>query len=356
MEHTIFKTIAESREALVLATILAVKGSSPRHPGTGMLLGAESGRIGTVGGGKGEVAVLQACRRCLDDQRSTLLDVEMLGSDVAGTEMICGGVSTLLIECLDDAEPYRIALERLARGARSLLLKRLGAQADGSVAVETALLDEQGRPIHGRSGPLGATRTVELLEAGGPCFDEASGTYCEPVLPVEKLLILGGGHVGRALAAVAPAIGLHVTIVDDRPEALADPGLPEGVCTVTAGFEQAIRAFPFDASTYAVVVTREHRLDLACLREVVKREYRYAGFMGSARKVRFLLDQLVQDGNDPAKVDALWAPIGLDIGAETPEELAHAVLGEMIAVRRNADVLPRLKQARAARRAGTPCV
>ncbi|HWQ09857.1 MAG TPA: XdhC family protein, partial [Holophaga sp.] len=102
-------------------------------------------------------------------------------------------------------------------------------------------------------------------------------------------------------------------------------------------------------------MTREHRLDLACLREMVKREYRYAGFMGSARKVRFILDQLLQDGCDPARVDALRAPVGLDIGAETPGELAGAILAEIIAVRRNAEVLPRLERERKARRMGLPC-
>ena len=351
MEHTIFKTISENRESLVLATIIAVKGSSPRHPGTGMLLGSASGRIGTVGGGKGELAVLQACRRSLDDHRASVLDVEMLGDDVAGSEMICGGITTVLVEFLDDVAPYRIALERIARGERTLLLKRIAAEADGALAVETSLLDGRGKLLHGP----GCAAAPELLAAGEARYDGASGTYVEPVLPEEKLLILGGGHVGLALACAAPAIGLQVTIVDDRPEAFAAAALPEGVRAVTAGFEQAIQAFPFDASTYAVVMTREHRLDLACLREVVKREYRYAGFMGSARKVRFILDQLLRDGCDPAQVDALRAPIGLDIGAETPGELASAILGEIIAVRRNADSVPRLEQERKARRLGAPC-
>ncbi|HWQ07963.1 MAG TPA: XdhC family protein, partial [Holophaga sp.] len=148
MEHTIFKTIVESREPLVLATIIAVKGSSPRHPGTGMLLGAASGRTGTVGGGKGELAVLQACRLSLETHRASLLEVEMLGDDVAGAEMICGGVTTLLVEYLDDVAPYRIALERIARGEQALLMKRVGPAAGGSVAVDVSLLDGNGKPLY----------------------------------------------------------------------------------------------------------------------------------------------------------------------------------------------------------------
>jgi len=362
MEHTIFKTIAENREALVLATIIAVKGSSPRHPGTAMLLGAESGRIGTIGGGKGELAALEACRRSLDEHRSRVIDVEMLGEDVAGPEMICGGVSTVLVECLDDVEPYRIALERSAQGERTLLRKRLSASDDGPFAVDVSALDGNGKPLHGCARGISPGEARELLGKGKPRFDGASRAYFEPVLPEEKLLILGGGHVGRALAAAAPAVGLEVTIVDDRPGTFADWNVPEGVQAVTADFQQAVREFPFDPATYAVVVTREHRLDLACLRALLDREYRYAGFMGSTRKVKFLLDQLLQDGRDPARVDALWAPIGLDIGAETPGELANAILGEIIAVRRQARTLPRLERDCRERRTGarpprggTPC-
>ncbi len=353
MEHTIFKTIADSREALVLATIIAVKGSSPRHPGTAMLLGAVSGRTGTIGGGKGELAALEACRRSLDEHRALLIDVEMLGEDVAGPEMICGGVSTVLVECLDDAEPYRIALERSARGERTLLRKRLSAAEDGTLAVAVSALDGNGKPLHGCAGGVSTGEAQGILGKGKPHFDGASGVYLEPVLPEEKLLILGGGHVGMALAAAAPAVGLKVTIVDDRPGAFAGWDPPEGVRAVTADFQQAVREFPFDPATYAVVVTREHRLDLACLRALLDREYRYAGFMGSTRKVRFLLDQLLQDGRDPARVAALWAPIGLDIGAETPGELASAILGEIIAVRRQAKILPRLERDCRERRAGT---
>jgi xanthine dehydrogenase accessory factor len=107
---------------------------------------------------------------------------------------------------------------------------------------------------------------------------------------------------------------------------------------------------PVHAATYAVIMTRGHLLDLACVRAVLKRPYRYAGFMGSARKTRLILEQLEKDGCDPARVAALWAPIGLDIGAETPAELAVAILAELVAVRRNAGILADLRRALPGRR------
>jgi xanthine dehydrogenase accessory factor len=85
------------------------------------------------------------------------------------------------------------------------------------------------------------------------------------------------------------------------------------------------------------MVTRGHLTDLECVRAVLKKPYRYAGFIGSARKAKLLRDQLVRDGFDPQKIDRLHAPIGLDVGAESPEELAVAILAEVVAVRRNAE-------------------
>ena len=320
------KAICEGGPGLVLATIIDVKGSSPRHPGSWMLVG-DGPVLGTVGGGKGEARALEACRRCRAEGTSALLQVEMTGNDIAGTDMVCGGASTMLIELLEDRAPYRAALERLARGERVVFAKRI--EGSGPVRVSVSLVD--------RDGPAR--------------LDPEAGVFYDPVYPQEQLVVLGGGHVARALAQVAPGIGFRVTVVDDRPEFLAPGRFPEGVRTVAAEFERAVAELPFDDATYAVILTRGHLTDLACVRAVLKRPYRYAGFMGSARKTRLIIDQVLKDGVDPAKVAGLWAPIGLDIGAETPEELAVAILAELVAVRRDARILPGLRRALDGRRA-----
>lgn len=348
MELELFRAITQSQESMALATIIDVKGSSPRHTGSKMLLGARTGRLGTVGGGRGEASALQACRKSLDDHRPALNQVEMTGTAILGPEMVCGGTNTMLIEPLDDLEPYRIALDLLTRGQRVLFLKRILAGEHG-ITVQVALLDQDGTPVYGNAD--GAVSAARALNAGRPHFEEESRIFYDPLFPEEDLLILGAGHVGQALAAAAPALGFRVTVVDDRPEFLAPERFPSGTRTLLSGFEQAIAAFPFNSATYAVVLTRGHLLDLECVRGLLKRECRYAGFMGSARKTRFIIEQVLQDGCDPAKVDTLWGPVGLDIGAETPEELAIAILGEMIAVRRNSRMVPELRRAHAARRA-----
>jgi xanthine dehydrogenase accessory factor len=333
---------------MALATVIEVKGSAPRHPGAKMLAGGAAGPLGTVGGGRGEAMALEACRRALETGGDALLTVEMVGSDIAAPDMVCGGTSTMLIECLEDRAPYRAAKERLALGQRVLLVKRIAGA--GAVTVETALLDQDGHPVLGGPGANEAARRA--LAGGQAWFDAEAGIYYDPIFPEEKLLILGGGHVAKALAALAPGLGFAVTVVDDRPEMLAEGRFPAGVRRVRSGFRAAVAEFPFDCATYAVIMTRGHLSDLECVRAVLERPCRYAGFMGSARKARLIIEQVLADGADPGRVADLCGPIGLDIDAETPEELAVAVLAELIAVRRNAGILPRLKAERVHRRSG----
>ena len=344
------KAVAECAGGMALATIIEVKGSSPRHPGARLLVRAGTAPLGTVGGGQGENRALAACRRCLEEPQAVLLRVGMTGTDAQGPEMICGGSNAMLVEPVLDPAPYRLALERLALGQRVLLAKRIRMLDEDRCEVAVTLLAEDGTVLHGPDLALGP-EGLRALATGKALFVEPAGIFYDPLFPEEKLIILGAGHVGRALAGLAPALGFSVTVVDDRPEYVAPGRFPGTVHAVLGDFSQAIADFPFDAATYAVVVTRGHLLDLQCLRGLLGRTYRYAGFMGSARKTRFLIDQVLADGHDPAQVASVWAPIGLDIGAETPEELAIAILGELVAVRRNARILPELQGARAARRA-----
>ena len=115
-----------------------------------------------------------------------------------------------------------------------------------------------------------------------------------------------------------------------RPEFLVRDGSPAGVETHLGGYTEAVDAFPWDASAYAVIVTRGHLADLESLRAVLAKTWRYAGLIGSRRKVRLVMDQVLSDGFDRAKVESVRAPIGLDIGAETPEELAVSIVGELV--------------------------
>ena len=245
---------------------------------------------------------------------------------------------------------YRKIQERLACGERVLLIKKI---RDGheSLEVVTALVDESGKQIAGDFRDWEADAAARAFFTGKPRFDRDAGVFYDPLVPEEKLVILGAGHVGHALALAAVPLGFRITVVDDRAELLGLNRFPPEVERIHGEFAQLIAELPLDTSTYIVIVTRNHGLDLTCVRAVLPRESRYVGVMGSARKTRMMVKQLHQEGFDPARIDALFTPVGMNIDAETPAELAISILAEIVAVRHNSKIVAALKQAHAARRA-----
>ncbi len=343
MSIRFLEAIAADPTDLVLCTILRVRGSAPRHAGSKLLAGRAGLLLGSVGGGRGEALVLSACAELLGDGRPRILEIDMQGVDVEGPAMVCGGTSRILLEPLGSRVPYLGALNLLQQGEPALLVKRLETG-------ETALMDGHGAWVEGALKGADLHSARQALASGYPVLVEEGGILYDPLLPEEKLLILGGGHVGLALAALAPGLGFQVTVGDDRPTFLESGRFPPEVETLGGTYADIVAAFPFDPATFVVIVTRGHLSDLECVRAVLGRPQRYVGLMGSLRKVRLVLEQVATEGFDPQRVEALRAPIGLEIGAETPEELAVAIAAELIAARRNAECLEVAHGARQARR------
>jgi xanthine dehydrogenase accessory factor len=186
----------------------------------------------------------------------------------------------------------------------------------------------------------GRARTVKYELSDD--FAEESGLICggqmevfiEPVEPAPEVYVFGAGHVGAHLTRMAHDTGFRVHLVDDR-EKFADPSMfPEGVTVEAADIPEWLATHPLPPSAYAVIVTRGHRHDLDALRTLAGQRLRYLGLIGSRAKVRRVFDALVAEGAATDALAAVHAPIGLDIGAVTPQEIAVAILAELIAVRR----------------------
>ena len=350
MTRDLLQAIATAKAPLALATIVDVRGSAPRHAGSKMLVSPDGGSTGSVGGGHPEARALAACRECFASGQTALLHIESRGATILDPGGVCGGTSTVLIERVTELGTYRKIQERLACGERVLLIKKI---RDGheSLEVVTALVDESGKQIAGDFRDWEADAAARAFFTGKPRFDRDAGVFYDPLVPEEKLVILGAGHVGHALALAAVPLGFRITVVDDRAELLGLNRFPPEVERIHGEFAQLIAELPLDTSTYIVIVTRNHGLDLTCVRAVLPRESRYVGVMGSARKTRMMVKQLHQEGFDPARIDALFTPVGMNIDAETPAELAISILAEIVAVRHNSKIVAALKQAHAARRA-----
>ena len=157
--------------------------------------------------------------------------------------------------------------------------------------------------------------------------------YIEPIEPSPELYVVGAGHVGFHLARVAHEVGFRVHVVDDREKFANRERFPDAVEIVVDDIPTWIARTRLPAHAYAVIVTRGHTNDLEALRGLAPRELRYLGLIGSRAKVARIYDQLVADRMAPDTLKHVHAPIGLDIGAVTPQEIAVSILAELIAVK-----------------------
>ncbi|MDP2674982.1 MAG: XdhC family protein [Dehalococcoidia bacterium] len=171
--------------------------------------------------------------------------------------------------------------------------------------------------------------------------------------PPATLVIVGGGHIGKALATIGDLCGFSVVVVDDRPDYANQERFPEADRVVCGDFSEVLRALPIDSNTYVVTVTRGHKHDEESLRQVVGSAAAYVGMIGSKRRAAAVLQHLIDEGLDAEAVRRVHTPIGLDIGAETPEEIAVAIMAEVVQVRRGGSGRP-MREVKKARRGVAP--
>ncbi len=211
-------------------------------------------------------------------------------------------------------------------------------------------------PDHGLRGSLGAddldlrvaTDASDALAAAAPTVrtygpDGADASqrdsvflrvFFDPIVPAPRLLVVGAGHIAKPLVAYAMTLGFETIVIDDRADYANRDRFPAAHQIVAKPFREALAEIPIDAATYIVLVTRAHRFDEDALRLMLDSPAPYIGMIGSRRRVHIVHRTLLDEGFPPAAFRRVFAPIGLDIGAETPEEIALAIAAELVVVRR----------------------
>jgi xanthine dehydrogenase accessory factor len=181
----------------------------------------------------------------------------------------------------------------------------------------------------------GSPRTVEhqLTQELGMCCGGSIALFIEPILPAPRLIIFGAGHVGAALSRMAAASGLVVHVADERDELLTPVRLPEARALHADLDDPAI---PFSETAFVMITTHDHSLDQRLVEKALRRPFAWLGMIGSRRKALLTKERLEAKGFGAAEVARLRSPVGLAIGAETPEEIAVSILAEIVARRRGA--------------------
>jgi len=283
----------ESGESLVVCALVQTRGSTPQKAGAVMLVLASGQTLGTIGGGCVEAEVRTRALLQFTTGASQLLGFNLDHDHGWDDGLVCGGVMTValqLIRNVNDANEYRKARDRLLAGEA----------ADLAISIR----DEQ----------------------------QNTATFHLPIEPAPRLIIAGAGHVGAALAGMARLMDFAVTVIDDRPDFASAERFPGALRRIGA-VEDELEKLRLDDQAYVVIVTRGHRRDALALAAVVQSSAAYVGLIGSKRKIVTIFEDLQSRGISIEQLARVHAPIGLDIGAVTPAEIAVSIAAELIAVR-----------------------
>jgi xanthine dehydrogenase accessory factor len=159
--------------------------------------------------------------------------------------------------------------------------------------------------------------------------------FFEPIAAQETLYLFGAGHIARSTATIGKLLGFHIVVIDPRPEYNNSEYLPDSDVLIVEDFSQAFAKLNIEEADYIIIYTYAHAMDEECLHFALGTKARYIGMIGSKKKVREIKERLIKRGISQEQLDSVHSPIGLDIGAETPEEIAVSILAEIIKVKRS---------------------
>ncbi|MGD0540322.1 MAG: XdhC/CoxI family protein [Tepidisphaeraceae bacterium] len=290
----------ELGEVVALCTVVGTRGSTPQDKGAAMVVLRNGNSMGTLGGGCVEAEVRIRAQQLMSENQSRLLSFR-LDQDYGWDDgLVCGGTMDIAIQVFSSAESV-VPIQRI--------LADLAAKLPASLRIDVA--DESLHSAH----------------------------FEVEIPPTPTLLIAGAGHVGRALALAAGQIDFEVVVVDDRADCLRPSDFPGARC-ILGDIESELSRYDIKPWTYVVIVTRGHRHDALALATVIRSPAAYVGLIGSKRKIHRILNELLQQGVPRDRLASVHAPIGLEIAAVTPAEIAVSIAAELIAVRRGRGDLP----------------
>ncbi len=342
----------ESGQPVALASLIRVRGSSPRHNGARMLVWPDGRIVGTIGGGTLEWRVMEHARAAIEAGASRLANYVFDTRGGPESVGLCGGSVDVHIDATvkEFAAVAKASLEALARGEFVALAsivregdsapRRAGTRLliwpDGRTVGSLGDARLQGQVVADAQAALreNAQRLTEYaLDGGQPPVE----VHLDILRPKPTLLVIGAGHVAQPLAAMGAMMGMRVCVLDDRAEWANRERFPTADEIAVIGYEPIHEIldpipFPMTPATYVVVTTWGY--DLPAMEQALKQNPAYIGLVASPTKARVLFKRMRQAGLPDEAIRRIRAPVGLDVGAENPGEIAVSILGEVLAVMR----------------------
>ena len=327
-------------ERFALCTIVRLAGSGPRRAGAKMLVldGRES--VGTVGGGVLEAKATQWAREALQDGRPLYRTFALDLQQASEEGMTCGGEVDLLVESFDKRMPaapdfFGRAAALSASGKPGRVVTAITRKGQDVATEKFLLVDGECVAALAGSGRVlpedllrGSPRHTFLLER------ESVRYFVDPLAPPITVYVFGGGHIGRNLVPLCRLVGFRTVVMDDRADFVSKARFPEADDLLAVpSFDRAVEGIRLGADAYVVIVTRGHGGDQAVLRQALRKRPGYIGMIGSGRKRELVFQQLLAEGFTQEDLARVACPVGLPIGAETPEEIAVSVVAQLVATR-----------------------
>ncbi|WP_328939356.1 XdhC family protein [Streptomyces tauricus] len=352
--------VEEGREFAV-ATVVAVGGSAPRGPGAALAVDSGGTVIGSVSGGCVEGAVYDLCVQALQDGESVLERFGYSDEDAFAVGLTCGGVLDIMITPVGAQAPVREvfrsalsavtsgeprALARVVRGPDELLGKALlvhpdgsyegsyGSYGNGSAELDRTAAAEARAMLDG-----GRTGTLDLSEDGSNCPGGLT-LLVESNVPPPRMIVFGAIDFAAALVRAGKFLGYHVTVCDARPVFATRARFPEADDLVVDWPHRYLRGTATDGRTVLCVLTHDAKFDIPLLEQALRMPVAFVGAMGSRRTHADRDRRLREVGLTEEELARLRSPIGLDLGARTPEETALSIAAEIVAARRGGTGVP----------------
>ncbi|MFG3105306.1 XdhC family protein [Streptomyces tendae] len=341
--------VGQGRDFAV-ATVVAVGGSAPRPAGAALAVDAGGTVVGSVSGGCVEGAVYELCRQALQDGETVVERFGYSDEDAFAVGLTCGGVIDVLVTPVRAGDLVRPALAvalaaaaqgetaavaRVVSGPAELLGRALVVRADGSRTGGFGGHPELDRTAAAEAGAFlnaGRTGTLEVGERGSRCGAPLT-LLIESSLPPARMIVFGAIDFASALARVGKFLGYHVTVCDARPVFATRARFPDADEIVAEWPHEYLARTGVDARTVLCVLTHEARFDIPLLRLALRLPVAYVGAMGSRRTHLDREARLREAGVSDVELARLRSPIGLDLGARTPEETALSIAAEIVATR-----------------------
>ena len=328
------------RDSAAYCRLVETRGSTPQKAGAMMLVYPDGGQEGTLGGGCVEAEVK---RRALHVLQTGCAEVQsfQLDSDYGWDDgLICGGRMQILIEPLgsESAEYFGCLGYLVEQGVGLTEAIVFDSPASGLNAPQSYLFDEQSQlraTLHVAHDAVEPTVVREQLRSlrDLPRAWAAGGIAYLPVLPRCRLLVVGAGHIGQAVARLAADLEFDVWVLDDRDALVTEDRFPKAERRLVGNIVEMLPEVEVTSDTYCVIVTRGHNHDEQALFHLVERGACYVGMIGSHRKIKMIFDDLRNEGISAAALERVFAPLGIDIGSKTVPEIAISICAELIAHR-----------------------